>query len=144
MALHGSTQGAGLMPRIGDWETGEDGEVELLAVRCASCGESFFPSRSICANCRGTKLDSFRLRGPATLHSYTVVHQVPAGFSGPIAVGYAAFDGGVLLLAPVDPVDGDLHEGARVGLHTGVTRHERDGTEVTTYRFRLLPPEDRS
>ena len=70
-------------PRIGRWEVDADGEAKLIASHCRTCDETAFPERTFCPSCRSQDLEEVRLAGPATLYSHTVVHQVPAGFSGP-------------------------------------------------------------
>jgi uncharacterized OB-fold protein len=81
-------------------------------------------------------MDEIRLTGPATLFSSTVVHQLPDGFSPPLAVGYAELPGGVLVLAPIDATGEALVPGMRLAIHEGVTRTDENGEPVRTYRFR--------
>ncbi len=122
--------------RIGRWETAPDGTVSLIASRCGACGEAFFPERRVCARCRGEAMETVRLAGPATLRTFTVVHQLPEGFSAPMAIGYAQFDGGPLVLAPIDVPADALHVGLRLDVHVGPTRTGEAGEPVLTYRFR--------
>ncbi len=124
-----------IRPRIGRWEVAEDGEVTLVGVRCTSCGESFFPERKACMRCGSESMEEVRLKGPAKLHAYTIVHQLPAGFSGPVVVGYGEFEGGALVLAPIDADRAQLRKGQLLSLHVGVTRIDEDGEPMTTYRF---------
>ncbi len=123
-------------PRIGRWELTDDGEVILIGSECTSCGESFFPEHRACVLCGSEQTAEMRLRGPAKLFSYTVVHQLPAGFDGPLVVGYGEFEGGVLVLAPIDAAPDRLREGQRLALHIGVTRIDEDGEQMLSYRFR--------
>lgn len=122
-------------PRIGRWEVGSDGEATLIASHCLTCGETSFPERAFCPRCRSRDLEEARLAGPATLYSYTVVHQVPAGFSGPLAVGYATFPGDVVVLAPIDAPAESLARGMRLAVHEGTTSTSEDGTPFVSYRF---------
>jgi uncharacterized OB-fold protein len=124
-----------IAPRIGRWEVGDRGEVALIGQHCTTCGETLFPERPVCSKCGHRTLEEVRIEGPATLASYTVVHQVPSGFSGPMAVGYAALPGGVMVLAPIDADPSELHRGLELSLHEGVTS-EIDGAPFRTYRFR--------
>ncbi len=125
-----------IAPRIGRWETGEGGEVTLVGSHCTTCGESLFPERAVCSNCGHRTIEEIRLHGPATLASYTVIHQVPAGFTGPMAVGYGTFPNDVIVLAPIDAHADELHHGMSLALHEGVTSVDKDGTPFRTYRFR--------
>jgi uncharacterized OB-fold protein len=122
-------------PRIGRWEIGADRQATLIASHCRTCGETSFPERAFCPNCRSQDLEESRLAGPATLYSYTVVHQVPAGFDGPLAVGYAKFPGDVIVLAPIDAPAGTLARGMRLAVRQGTTSTNEDGTPFVTYRF---------
>ena len=122
-------------PRIGRWETGPGGDVRLIASRCQACGETAFPERSTCPRCRSTDLREARLAGPATLTSYTLVHQVPAGFTGPMAVGYATFPEDVVVLAPIDALPERLQRGLQLRVTQGETSRAADGSPFVSYRF---------
>jgi len=126
---------AKIRPRIGRWDVAENGEVSLVGTRCTSCGESFFPERRVCGRCRSEATEEIRLKGPARLDSYTVVHQLPAGFAAPLAIGYAALGGDVLVLAPIDAAPDLLRVGMPLALRVGVTRIDDDGEPMTSYRF---------
>ncbi len=125
-----------IRPRIGRWEVGADGSTRLIATRCTACGETFFPEHTVCARCRGEAMETIRLEGPARLYSFTVVHQLPAGFPAPLAVGYGEFAGGVLVLAPIDAAHDELKPGMPLDLHVGVTWTDEDGEPMISYRFR--------
>ena len=125
-----------IRPRIGRWESAPDGEVTLIGSRCPFCNETFFPALSTCAKCGRTEMQEARINGPARLGAFTIVHQAPAGFSTPLAVGYGEFDGGVLVLAPIDgPLD-RVTSGMVLGLHEGPTWVDEDGEPMVSYRFR--------
>ena len=122
-------------PRIGRWEVGADGEATLIASHCRACGETSFPERSYCPKCRSQELEETRLAGPATLYSYTVVHQVPTGFDAPLVVGYVKLPGDVIVLGPIDaPVDA-LAKGMHLAVREGKTSTSPDGTPFVSYRF---------
>lgn len=125
-----------IRPRIGRWRVEEDGEVRLLGSRCLRCGETFFPEHAMCGRCGSSDLEEARLAGPARLYSFTVVHQLPAGFTGPLAVGYGELAPGVLVLAPIDVPTDQLTPGMSLEIHEGVTRVDEDGESMMSYRFR--------
>ncbi len=121
--------------RIGRWTTSQSGKVTLHGIRCLTCGEVTFPEREFCPRCRSTEVEPMRLEGPARLLSYTVVHQAPAGFTTPMAVGYGVFPGDAVVLAPIDaPVD-QLATGMAIRVTEGTTSVSADGTPFVTYRF---------
>lgn len=120
--------------RIGRWRS-RDGQVVLIGSRCTPCGEVFFPERRICARCRAEELSTVELSGPATLRTFTVVHELPLGFSGPVAIGYAEIHGGPLVLAPIDADPARLRIGMLLDLAIGPTRTDDGGAPIHTYRF---------
>jgi uncharacterized OB-fold protein len=122
-------------PRIGRWEVAADGEATLIASHCRACGETSFPERTYCPKCRSVEMEEAHLAGPATLYSYTVVHQVPAGFEAPLVVGYVKLPGDVIVLGPIDaPLDA-LAKGLRLAVREGKTSTNDDGTPFVSYRF---------
>jgi uncharacterized OB-fold protein len=127
-------------PRIGRWTAAEDGEVTLHGNRCNRCGEITFPEREFCPRCRSTDLAAADLRGPVKLLSYTVVHQAPAGFATPMAVGYGVFpDGDAVVLAPIDAPAERLRKGMKLRVIEGVTSTSADGAQMMSYRYAELP-----
>lgn len=121
-------------PRIGRWEVGEDGDVTLLGNRCRACGETTFPERASCPRCRSTDLQPARIAGPGRLLSWTVVHQAPAGFQTPFAVGYVILPGDVVVLAPIDAAHDRLTKGLALRITEGPTAEGAAGP-VVSYRF---------
>lgn len=136
MAERSKPEAAKIRPRIGRWETAPSGAVSLIGTRCRSCGETFFPEHAVCGRCGSVDTEDVRLTGPARLFSYTIVHQLPAGFSGPLTVGYGELPEGVLVLAPIDARADELTPGMALVLHEGVTRIDEDGEPMLSYRFR--------
>jgi uncharacterized OB-fold protein len=126
------------IPRIGRWEVGADGETTLIASHCRACGETSFPERAYCPKCRSQELEEARLVGPATLYSYTVVHQVPTGFEAPLVVGYVKLPGDVIVLGPIDAPVEALAKGLRLAVREGTTSTNDDGTPFVSYRFVAL------
>ncbi len=53
----------------------------LIATKCETCGEIFFPPRKLCPNCRRRgKLVEKKLSGRGKIYTYTVVYNAPLGF----------------------------------------------------------------
>lgn len=132
----GIAERSGTRPPYGRWEELEGGGVALIGSRCTGCAEVLFPERIVCPACRGEALEEYRLEGPATLHSFTVVHQLPSGFTAPLVVGYGRFPEKVLVLAPIDGDPAQLSPGLPLALHAGVTKTDESGRPVVTYRYR--------
>jgi hypothetical protein len=115
--------------------------VRLLGSRCRVCGETSFPERAYCPRCRSEDLEPARIHGPATLMSWTVVHQAPPAFTTPLAVGYAAFPSDVVVLGPIDAPRERLVTGLRLRVVEGRTSVSSDGTPLVSYRFAPDEPE---
>lgn len=60
---------------------------KLLASKCRSCGEVFFPPRFCCPACLGNNLDWFELSGKGTLYSWTEVFFAGPAFNTPFLLG---------------------------------------------------------
>ncbi len=120
----------------GRWEVGEDGRVALVASRCGACEEVIFPERPVCPRCSSKSMEEARLVGPARLHSFTVIHQLPAGFKAPMVGGYGEFPEGVLVFAPIDAGAAELKSGMLLELHEGVTRLGQNGQPLVSFRYR--------
>jgi uncharacterized OB-fold protein len=128
-----------IRPRIGRWEVDDHNEVALLGTHCAACGEVAFPEHQICVNCGSESTEVVRIKGPATLRNYTIVHQLPPGFERPWVVGYGDFNGQLVVLAPIVAASpDDLHEGMPLSLCVGVTKVDDDGEEMNSYQFTPL------
>ncbi len=74
------------------WREKPDG-IYLLGSMCDDCGEVFFPPKEIpvCSHCQGTNLHEIELGTEGVVHTYTVVHQPPAGgfYKGDVPFIYA-------------------------------------------------------
>jgi hypothetical protein len=46
----------------------------LLGTKCLSCGEHFYPRRTICAKCLSEKTADVEMAARGTVYSYTFVH----------------------------------------------------------------------
>jgi benzoylsuccinyl-CoA thiolase BbsA subunit len=125
-----------IRPRIGRWEVDANGAVILLGTRCTVCGETFFPEHAVCGRCGSEATEPARLRGPGRLGAFTIVHQLPAGFTGPLAVGYGQLEGDVLVLAPIDVRPDELEMGMALDLHVGETWIDDEGEPMSSYRWR--------
>jgi len=122
-------------PPIGKWEE-IDGRVELIATRCLSCSETFFPARGLCLRCRGEAMEEVKVCGPARLTNFTVIHQVPAGFASPLVAGYARFEAGVSVFAPIDASPEALKPGLTwLDVSIGPIRTYVNGESLVAYKF---------
>lgn len=82
-------------------------EGALLLSVCEGCGTARIPTEDACFSCQGTRTQSVRARGTATLVSWSVVHRsMLPGLDAPYVVGLAELAEGpwalVRLVAPSD------------------------------------------
>jgi len=76
----------------GMWTIRED-KVYLMGSICEDCGEIYFPPKeiNICSHCQSESIKTIELSRIGEIHSYTVVHQPPAGgfYKGSVPFIYA-------------------------------------------------------
>ncbi len=86
----------------------------LEGVECSTCGQTFFPARTLCPECRREgKLSKFTFGGKGKIYSYTVVHAPPQGFElhRPYIMAIIELDEGPMMTAQIvdcDPEDVDF------------------------------------
>jgi len=108
----------------------------LLANRCRSCGQVFFPKAVFCLSCLGEDMEEVKLSQRGKLYSYTVGHMPSMHFQPPYAIGYVDLPEGVKVFAPLQ-----LSENAplEVGMEMEVFLDklwDQEEQEVVGYRFR--------
>ncbi len=74
-------------------------ERKLMGVRCVRCRHVMVPPRTICSNCRSSRVEWTQLGTKGKLTTYTVVHMAPPQFKHmtPYAVGIVEMAEGVKL-----------------------------------------------
>lgn len=112
----------------------------LLASRCRSCGEVFFPRRVVCARCLGESLDDCEIGPRGTLYTYTWVHvplfgSLRSGAEG-YGVGQIDMPEGPRVQAVLSGGAGDFHIGMTMELDLETLRVDKQGDEVTIFRFK--------
>lgn len=117
----------------------------LLGSRCTACGEHFFPRRVVCARCLAESLTAIELGPRGTLYTYTYVH-VPLFGSrrddvGGYGVGQVDLPEGPRVQAVLCGGPEDFRIGMAMDLDLETLRVDKDGNELTIFRFR---PADRS
>lgn len=117
----------------------------LEGIKCETCGNFMFPSRSICPVCRREgKLSMHKFKGTGRVYSYTVVHAPPKGFElhRPYIMAIVELDEGPQLTAQiVDCKAEDISIGTPVEM---TFRRIRDGTEggIIHYGYKFKPIEN--
>lgn len=114
----------------------------LIAKRCPSCGEIYFPGKPMCIHCGYKDLEQIKLGRRGRIYSVTVVMQRPPRYyQGPVpyAIGYVELPDGVrieTLFTGCDP--DDLKIGMDVELVIEKLHEDEDGNEIMAYKFRPI------
>lgn len=123
--------------REGVLTEGPDGG-RLLANRCKSCGQVFFPNVDFCFSCFGEDMEDIVLGRRGKLYTYTIGYMASMHFQPPYAIGYVDMPEGVRIFAPLKMMEGKPF---KVGMEMEVVIEElwREGEkQVIGYRFRPL------
>jgi uncharacterized OB-fold protein len=110
----------------------------LLANRCKSCGQIFFPKAIFCLACLNDNLEELKLGRRGQLYSFTVAHMPSMHFQPPYAIGYIDMPEGVRIFAPLVI---DENKSFRVGMKMEIVigkLWEEGGVEVIGYMFKPL------
>ena len=78
----------------------------LLANRCKSCGQIFFPKAVFCLSCFSEDTEELKLSRRGKLYSYTIGYMPSMHFEPPYAIGYVDMPEGVRIFTPLKMVDG--------------------------------------
>ncbi len=111
-------------------------------MECKTCGELYFPSRSLCLKCRRQgKLEVRRFSGKGTVYSYTVIHAPPQGFElhKPYIMAIVELDEGPRLTAQiVDCKNEEIKIGSRVeSVFRRISEDREGGIIQYGYKFKL-------
>ncbi|MEM0120905.1 MAG: Zn-ribbon domain-containing OB-fold protein [Thermoprotei archaeon] len=107
-------------------------EGKVLASKCSTCGQLYFPPQGACPKCRGDKMEWVDLNGEAELLAYTQIFVRPQSFSAeqPYFVGVAKCKEGVNVLARIANVNDPKK--IRIGMRLKL-KVERAPNGVPTY-----------
>ncbi len=117
----------------------------LEGVKCCSCGTYYFPSRSLCPECRREgKIEVHKFKGTGKVYSYTIVHAPPVGFElhRPYLLAIIELDEGAKLTAQIVDCKADDLE---IGMPVEVCfRRIREGKEggINHYGYKFKPKEN--
>ena len=120
--------------RKGMFKNGPNSTI-LLANKCTSCGQIYFPKAQICVNCSHNNLEELELGGKGKIFSYTVVHMPSSHFNPPYAAGYIDLQEGLRLF---DPLDMNKDKPFKIGMDVKVKVNalwEEEGNEIIGYKF---------
>lgn len=83
----------------------------LVAKRCTSCNNIYFPPRNFCPTCRRLgELEDYQLKGLGEVVTYTVIRTPPEGFemSAPYIIALVKLEEGPILTTQL--VDADVND----------------------------------
>lgn len=111
----------------------------LLGRECNECGTRFFGAPAFCIRCTSASLKPVELSREGTLYTFTVVHQAPPGWQGPVPyiLGSVKLPEGMRITSEI--VDCPLEKvkiGMRMDLVFRTGGKMADGTEIVVYKWR--------
>ena len=116
---------------------------EMSGTKCATCGETFFPPRPVCPNCRRKgKLDKVKLSGNGLIESHSTVYVPPRGFEydAPYTLAIVKLDEGPKITGQIVDVS---PEGVKIGdrvrsVFRKVSEDGHDGIVHYAFKFELV------
>jgi uncharacterized OB-fold protein len=121
--------------REGTFVEGPEGGV-LLANKCKSCGQAFFPKAVFCLTCLNDEMEELRLSRRGRLYTYTIGRLPSMHFVPPYAIGYVDMPEGVRIFAPLNMTE---DKPLRIGMDMEVvieTLWQEGDNEIIGYRFK--------
>ena len=111
---------------------------KLLATKCKSCGQLYFPPQVDCPKCRGSDVEWIELSKEGELLTYTIIYIKPTSFAHypDYTVGIARLKEGINVTAWVRETDPSK---LRVGMKVKVEIVKREPEGYLTYE--LVPAE---
>lgn len=110
--------------------------VILLANRCKSCKQVFFPKAVSCLSCFNEDMEELKLSRKGKLYSYSIGHMPSSHFQPPYAIGYVDMPEGVRIFTPLKMVEGKPF---KVGMEMEATIEKlwQEGEkEIIGYKFK--------
>ncbi|MDY6880593.1 MAG: OB-fold domain-containing protein [Desulfatiglans sp.] len=107
----------------------------LVANKCQSCGQIFFPKASLCLTCTSEELEEMQLSGRGKLYAYTIGRMPSMHFKPPYAIGYVDMPEGIRIFAPLKITDDTP---VHIGMDMEVVIEQlwqEEGKEVIGYKF---------
>lgn len=118
----------------GAFVVGAEGGI-LLANKCKSCGQVFFPKAVFCLTCLNEDMQELKLSRKGKLYSYTIGHMPSTHFMPPYAIGFVDMPEGVKIFAPLKMTE---DKPFKIGMDMEVVIEklwQEGDTEVIGYKF---------
>lgn len=107
----------------------------LLANKCKSCGQIFFPKTVLCLSCLREDMEEIVLSEQGILYSYTIAHMPSMHFEPPYAVGYVDMPEGVRIFTPLNVVE---DKPFKIGMEMHIVIEglwQEEDKEIIGYKF---------
>lgn len=115
----------------------EEGAI-LLANKCKSCGQIFFPKAVFCLTCYNEDMEELKLSRRGKLYSYTIGRMPSIHFEPPYAIGYVDLPEGVRIFTPLKMI-GDKPFSIDMEMEVVIEKLWQEGdTEVIGYKFKPI------
>ena len=120
-----------------DGLTGEDEKGPfLVGGRCSHCGFVTLGVRDLCPSCwTRNAMTPAPIGRTGRLYSFTVIHQLPEGYTEPYAVGYLDIEGEIRVFAHIRQDPASLAIGKSLALAVAPLRKDRAGNWLTGPRY---------
>jgi len=108
----------------------------LLANRCKSCGQVYFPKAVFCLTCFNEEMQESKLSRRGKLYSYTIGRMPASHFQPPYAIGYVDMPEGVRIFAPLKMME-DKPFSIGMDMEVVIEKLWQEGDkEVIGYKFK--------
>jgi uncharacterized OB-fold protein len=118
--------------------TGKNSELYLLATKCKSCGQIYFPMRASCVNCFSQGCEEVPLSKRGKLYSFTISYMPVYNFNPPHTMGYIELPEGIMIFAPLTDFE---EKRLKVGMEMEMIIDilwETDQNQIVGYKFRPI------
>lgn len=113
----------------------------LIGTRCKTCGKVYFPSRTVCPDCRRKgELEEFQLSGKGKIYTYSIVYAPPKEFNKltPYVIAIVELEEGPKVTAQVDCDINKISIG--IPVEAAFRRIKEDGKDgIISYGYKFVP-----
>ena len=110
----------------------------LLANKCKSCGQIFFPKVHFCFNCMNEDMEGMTLSHRGRLNTYTIGNMASMQFQPPYAIGFIDMPEGIRIFAPLKMV---VDKPFKIGMEMEMIIEmlwQEDDKQIMGYMFKPL------
>ena len=108
----------------------------LLANKCKSCGQVYFPKTVFCLSCLNEDMEEVKLSRRGKLYTYTIGRMPSMHFEPPYAIGYVDMPEGIRIFSPLNIIE---DKPFKIDMEMEVTIETlwlEDDKEIIGYKFK--------